>query len=163
MSINNIVSNVSTSNELSSSNSILGFSAGAFRQSSGQISAAQFKNLSNAPVKVIDGVLGYLPIIKNAILWVQFNTTPYADGSDVMLFYDSLERASTKIVAANFKNSLSEASSMVKDFDQPNIMTNLPNAQSVYIALADVIDFTAGDSPVNWQVNYFMMPIPIPS
>lgn len=161
MAINNIVSTLTASNGLAVSNGNLSISNAYMGVSSGSITPAQFKNLSSTSVRILDAA-GPNTIIRvlNFFVWVDFNTTLYANGSPVALAYHEGDQfASTFIPTVVFTSVPESNYTVATQFIEDNMPLLFSANTNLNLIAAGDIDFTDGDSTINWFLQYNVIPL----
>lgn len=157
MAINNIVSTLSVGNGIQLNSSSLSISPQYLQIASGTISASAFKDMQVNAITIVSRAAGYIIVPTQMILQLVFNNTAYAAGSNVLFMYESAIVVSTQIPAAQFYATASEVSSADLAFPHPNTIEDMTNV-SLQLTVAGG-NFTTGDSPVNYFVQYFLMPV----
>ena len=174
MAINNVISNISLSNQLQLTNGSLdtrvASNAGLDATGSGlqinanylqskvvHVTSAQFKDLAANPVIMTSGAgLDYVVAVTGLEIECNFNTTPYSNGSNLSLMYGRLaysadDLATQEVDPAVITNI--NADTIVNVLAPTTPLVFAPFNQPIYIRVSGA-DFTAGDSDFYFRIWY---------
>jgi len=160
MSIQNIVSNLELGDGVALYGTQLAVQENYLRFASGVISAAEFKNMSvSRPILIPSPSPNQVILIDKMFLMVQYNTTAYTAGSDVVVVYnDSQIPASTTIASTVFTEPLPSYAYCVQGDAQPSSSGDIVGF-GLDLSLAAGTDFATGDSPISWSLWYKIITI----
>ena len=119
------------------------------------IASADVLTLNSTPITIVGAVAGYAIEVISASRKLDFNTTPYATNTDLILITSG---ATSFQVKGKINSSVSTTLSMGKS--TPGLATS-----TQLIANADLLvqvptgDPTAGDSDITVFVNYRLIPV----
>lgn len=128
--------------------------------SCGFLSSSEILSMASTPVMIVPACgEGYMNVVLDIHLYLQYNSKPYENGSDLLLTVGDVEfmRCFSKEWVCVSENTMSFFKPYADNHFRSAEIDNMTN-QPVYMKAAGV-EYTNGDSVIHYGVLYGALPI----